>query len=238
VKVLAPRVTCLITSHLKPTLRDTLNSVLAQTRRDFEAVVIDSGLWIGGDGDVCEVMAGIHAEFSGHPLINWVTTGERPNLAAAACPVAWAANRAIEAGLVRSPYVCTFYDDDVYRPRFMEVMAGYLDGHPDDAAVCCAQARSALHRDGSGNPTGEIRSPLPRRMGQFDCQVDGAMIMFRRELLDKLPEGKWLPEDAGTCGHSDGLFMERLAGVAGIIPGVDEVLCEHRHTPWSTYSPS
>jgi hypothetical protein len=75
-------------------------------------------------------------------------------------------------------------------------------------------------------------------MGQFDCQVDGAMIMFRRELLDKLPAGQWLPEDPGGCGHSDGVFMERLAAAAGIIPGIDEVLCEHRNTPWSTYSPS
>jgi GT2 family glycosyltransferase len=223
---------------MKPTLRDTLNSVLAQTRRDFEAVVIDSGQWIGETGKIPEIMAGIYAEFSGHPLINWVTTGERPGLPAAVCPVAWATNRAIEAGLARGPYLCTFYDDDLYRPPFMEVMAGYLDGHPDDAAVCCAQARMVLQRDGGTRAVGEIRSPLPRRMGQFDCQVDGAMIMFRRELLDKLPAGQWLPEDPGGCGHSDGVFMERLAAAAGIIPGIDEVLCEHRNTPWSTYSPS
>ena len=222
---------------MKPTVGQAIASALAQTRRDLEVVVVDSGQWIGGSGEAADGVALAHRDYAGHPLVTWVTTGEQPGLPGRVCPVAWATNRAIEAGCVRGRYVCTFYDDDLYRPRFMEVMAGYLDEHPEAAAVCCSQARTVLRRDSSSEPAGEIRSPLPRRPGQMDCQVDGAMVMFRRGCLDEMGP-PWIPEEPASCGHSDGLFLEKLARVAGIIPGVDEILCEHRYTPYSTYTPS
>lgn len=238
-KVLSPAVTCLLTSHMKPYLRDSLNSLLAQTRLDFEAVVIDSGQWIGRDDPRSKDMALIHADFATHPLINWVTTGEGPGLAGRKCPVAWAANEAIRAGLVRGRYVCTFYDDDVYGPHFMERMAGYLDGHPGELAVWCSQARNLLHADGSTTQAGHIMALAPKYGPTFDCQVDGAQIMFRREVLDEIGD-PWLPEDPdiSSCRHSDGIFLDKLGHVCGTVHNIGEVLLEHRATPISTYTPS
>jgi hypothetical protein len=236
VKVLAPAITCLIVSHMKPTLRDTLVSVLAQTRRDFEAVVVDSGQWIGGNDERAETMAAIHADYAGHPLIRWVTSGEPANLRGTHCPIAWATNRAIESGLVRGRLVCTFYDDDRYMPGFMQKMAGFLDAHPESLAVCCSQQRTVL-RDGVSHVYGHVLSGAVRRPGDFDCKVDGAQVMFRREILDRMGS-PWLDENPGECHHSDGVFMERLAVIAGEVPGIADILCEHRHTPYSTYTPS
>lgn len=237
-KVLRPAVTCLLTSHMKPYLRDSLNSLLAQTRQDFHVVVIDSGQWIGQDDPRSKDMAAVYIDFAAHPLIEWVTTGERPGLAQRKCPVSWATNEAIRAGLVRGRYVCTFYDDDVYRPRFMEAMAGFLDDHPGDLAVWCSQDRARLTAEGA-HLAGQILAAGPKYGPTFDCQVDGAQVMFRREVLDIMGD-PWLPEDpdVGVCRHSDGIFLDRLGHICGTVQPIAEVLCEHRFTPLSTYSPT
>jgi GT2 family glycosyltransferase len=234
VKVLSPAVTILLTSHLKPCLGDALDSVVAQTRRDFECVVLDSGLWIGQDAPQ---MAAIYERYSRHPLIEWVTTGEREGLASRVCPVAWVTNQAIRAGLARGEYMCTFYDDDRYYPLFMEKMAGYLDEHPEAGAVWCSQNRVNLGWDGTVTPAGYIPADGPKSGAVFDCAVDGAQVMWRTELLAKIGD-PWLPEapDDG-CRHSDGLFLNKLGTACGVVPAIGEVLVEHRFTRWSTYTP-
>ena len=236
-KVLSPAVTILLTSHMKPCLGDALASVAAQTRRDFECVVLDSGQWIGADGPLAAQMAAVHATWSAHPLVEWVSTGELPGLHLRKCPVAWVTNEAIRAGLVRGRYLCTFYDDDEYYPRFIEVMAGYLDDHPEAGAVWCSQDRLTVARDGTTAAAGRIVADGVRAGPVFDCLVDGAQVMWRTELLGKIGD-PWLPEapDDG-CRHSDGLFLNRLGEVASVWP-VPDVLLAHRFTPWSTYTPS
>lgn len=237
-KVMSPAVTILLASHMKPYLRDSLTSVLAQTRLDIQVLVIDSGQWIRQDTDRARQMAQIYRDFHDHPMVEWVTTGEGPELRRAHCPIGWATNEAIRAGLIRGRYVSTFYDDDQYHPNFVERMAGYLDEHPEALAVLCSQDRISLAPDGTETLVGRIVTPGPRWAGQFDCQIDGAQIMFRREVLDKIGD-PWLPEDPGdSCRHSDGIFLEKLAQVAGNVPAIPEVLLRHRFTPISTYTPS
>lgn len=237
-KVLAPAVTCLLTSHMKPTLAQAVDSVLAQTRKDFELVIVDSGQWIGRGDDTSLALAAAHATYSAHPLVRWVTTGEQPRLALRRCPVAWATNEAIRAGLIRGRYMCTFYDDDLYKPEFMEKMAGYLDRHPQTGAVWCSQQRLTLNRDGSHAEAGSIMATGPKYGAQFDCLVDGAQVMWRTRLLDAIGD-PWLPEDPedGCCRHSDGIFLNRVGVTAGEVPNIPDVLTVHRFTPWSAYTP-
>ena len=237
-KVLDPAVTCLVTSHMKPYLRGLLESLLAQTRLDFEAVVLDSGQWIGRDDDRSREMAQIHADFASHPLIWWTTTGELPGLASRACPSPWTVNTAIRAGVVRGRYMCIVSDDDLYRPGFMELMAGYLDGHTDALAVFCSMDLYKVTGDGRSY-AGSIMAGSPRGAGGFDCQVDGQQMMYRTSLLETIG-APWMNEnpDLGSCGHADGLWLERVAAAAGEVHAVPEVLCEHQFTPLSTYSPS
>lgn len=236
-KVLSPAVTCIVGSHMKPYLRDALNSVLVQTRLDIQVIVADSGQWIGKQDERSQQMASVYADFHHHPLIEWVTTGEGPELKREVCPISWATNQVIRAGLVRGRYVCTFYDDDEYYPTFIEKMAGFLDDNPA-RAVWCSQDRVRLDPDGAETVVGIIHATSAKSLGMFDCQVDGAQVMFRREVLDSIGD-PWLPEDPGdSCRHSDGIFLERLAMAAGLVPNVPEVLLKHRFTPISTYTPS
>lgn len=237
-KVLFPAVTCLVTSHMKPMLGDELRSLVNQTRRDIQIIVADSGRWIGRDDPISVAVAAAYDEFSRHPLVEWVTTGEPANLRDIACPVGLVFNEVIRAGLVRGRFMHTGYDDDVHDPRYVELMAGYLEAHPEVLAVWCSQDRVQLMPDGSHRLVGQILAHGPKRAGGMDCQVDGTQVMWRTQVLDLIGD-PWLTEDPadGVCRHSDGLFLEKLAGAVGVIPAIPDVLVTHRHTSVSTYSP-
>src|SRR4029453_12868524 len=182
---------------MKPTLRDALDSILAQTRLDVQVLVIDSGRWRGKPGWIARLMGRVHADYAEHPLIEWTFTGEGPDLREHKCPVAYVTNNAIRAGLVRGRYMCTFYDDDRYEPRFVEVMAGYLDDNPPARAVWCSEVKANLNADGTETPIAAIAAPAPRGGATFCDQVDGAQVMWRRELLDAIGD-PWIPEDPRT----------------------------------------
>lgn len=235
-KVLFPTVTIVMTSHCKPAyLGQAVASVLRQTRRDFQLLLVDSGEW-ADDSD----MAGHYRRYHDHQLIDWVTTGQKPGLINRVCPIAFVTNEVIRAGLVRGRYVCSFTDDDLYYPRFVELMAGYLDEHPDALAVYSAQDRVTVRIDGQVEPAGPfIAADGPRGPGQFLGQVDMLQMMYRREVLDMIGD-PWFGEEPADqqCRLSDGTFMELVAGFAGLVPGIPETLTTHRYTPESIYSPS
>ena len=234
-KFLAPTVSVILTVHMKPYVEQALESLAAQSRQDFGVILIDSGVWRGRDDALSEQMGQVHAAWRGHPMLDWVFTAERPG--SLSCPVSVATNLAIRAGLVNGRYVCHFYDDDLYHPQFMEKMAGYLDDHPDRLAVWCSQDRARLERDGSCWTVGHIPAYDGLVSGVVDCRVDGGQVMYRREVLDALGD-PWMPEDGGSCSHSDGLFLDRVAQVAGSIDAIGETLMTHRFTPLSTYTPT
>lgn len=231
-----PAITCLLTAHMKPTLRDSLESIAAQTRtHDLHVLVVDSGRWQDSQDPTAREMAAIHAEWSSHPLVEWTFTGEPANLRLRKCPVGWATNQAIRAGLVRGRYMCTFYDDDRYEPRYMERMAGFLDRTPQAGAVWCSQIMVTLHRSGEEEIVGIRPADGPKYGASFDCQVDGAQVMWRTEVLDRIGD-PWLPEEPSSCFHSDGVFLDKLGEAVGIVPPIPEVLCIHRYTPLSTFN--
>lgn len=239
-KVLRPAVTCILTSHMKPGFLDeAIGSAVGQSRTDIAIIVADSGQWIGSSIGPNYQMAQLHEKWQRHPLVEWVSTGEPPDLKFRKCPVAWSANEVIRAGLVRGRYMCTFYDDDRYLPRFMEAMAGYLDARPDCKAVWCSQHRLALERDGTVRTIHMSVADHSLLPGQLDCFVDGGQVMWRTSLLDDIGD-PWLPEDPdeSVCCHSDGIFLERIAKAAGVVEHVQELLCENRKTPVSTYAPT
>lgn len=221
---MTPLVTIILTSHLKPTITDSLASVAAQTFTDYECIVMDSGQ----RATVPPLP----------PRVEWHTTGEEPGLADRLCPVGWATNEVIRRGLVRGKYVCTFYDDDEYEPTFLERMVGYLE-ETGEQAVWCTQDRVRLLANGERQPAGQIRADHVLHPGELDNRVDGGQVMFTRDALMAVGD-PWLPEDPrdGTCRHSDGIFLEKLCRVVGEIKALDVMLYTHRFTPYSTYSRS
>ena len=213
-----------MTTHGKPTLRAALESVLGQTRGDFQLLVMAAMQPDGLD----DILADARVE--------WQLTGEEPDTHLNTCMVGWSFNEAFRRNAVRGEYVCTFYDDDLYYPNFIAHMAGYLDSHPEAQAVWCTEDRMRLTSQGQ-ELVGQIRAADKRTGRNFDCQVDGMQVMFRREVLNLITQ-PYLVETMGDCGHSDGVFLTRL-GAAGVhFDPIDEALCVHRHTPWSSFTPS
>lgn len=230
-----PTVTVYLVSHMKPTLDEAIDSVLAQTRTDIDLVVMDSGAWITGKDERSAQMRAIYMKPRREPVM-WAFTGEEPGLATTRCPISWATNQAIRR-FPPAKYVCHFYDDDLYYPTFIEKMAGYLDDHPEERAVLCAQDRLTLARDGTTQQNGLLAHSGRLGPGQFDCRVDGGQIMYRRDVLDAMGD-PWMDENPSSCFHSDGIFLERIASIVGSVPAIPDVLLAHRNTPYSTYSPS
>lgn len=237
-RFLRPNVTVILTSHRKPYLAHALVGLVNQTRTDIQILVLDSGQWVNRSDDISRAMHKIYRRYETHPLVDWVSTGEGPELRREVCPVAWSTNEALRAGLVRGRYVCMAYDDDLHGPAFIEKMAGYLDDHPDARAVWCSQARARLDDAGNTVVIGQIEATGPKSPGMWDCQVDGGQVMMRRDVLDEIGD-PWLPEspELGSCRHSDGIFLEKMGAVCGSVPAIPEVLVTHRFTPLSTYTP-
>ena len=223
-------------SHMKPYLGEALKSVTSQTRTDVHVLLVDSGRWIGKSDELSKWMGKIYHDYKDHPMIEWMFTGEDENMHKNTCMVGYITNKVIEEGLIRGKYFCTFYDDDIYYPQFFEKMAGYLDNNPQSLAVMCIEKRTAIKEDGAIIDEGVIDPKGPLSGENFNCAVDGMQVMLRTKVL-KIIDKPWFVENPIDCCVSDGIFLDRV----GLVTQVDylpELLCEHRATPFSTYTPT
>lgn len=99
-------------------VREAIESVLAQTLRDFELVVVDDGSTDGSGKVIAEL-----AEQDGRLLTH---RQENRGIGAASNEALWGA---------RGEYVAILDSDDVMLPDRLAVQADYLDKHPGIAAV-------------------------------------------------------------------------------------------------------
>lgn len=101
-------------------LRETLDSVFAQTLRDFEIVLVDDG----STDDTRELIDRLISENPGRTFqfVCQTNTG-----------VAGARNRGI--GLARGRYILPLDADDLIAPTMLETCAAVLDAEPDTALV-------------------------------------------------------------------------------------------------------
>ncbi len=114
----APAITVLLPSIGRMDyLPETKRSLLAQTRGDFRVLVLDNA----SPPDA--------RDFFRH----WADEDDRVEIARvdARVPMFSNFNRGMRA--VQTPLVTFFHDDDVYLPRYLEVLAGALDAHPTAA---------------------------------------------------------------------------------------------------------
>lgn len=236
-RFLEPSVTIILTSHMKPFLQDAIDSLMAQTRKDFHVLLIDSGQWFGKNDEVSQRMREIYTLYGSNPQIEWYFTGENENTHKEVCMVARAFNKVVEGGLIRGKYFCTFYDDDIYYPQFVEKMAGFLDAHPESHGVMCSENRTMLNRDNTRTSTPALMVNASKSGQSFDCAVDGMQIMMRKTVLDKI-EKPWINEDVLNCSHSDGVFLNKVGAVVDKIDFIPDILAEHRNTIYSTFTPT
>lgn len=242
-KVIDPKVSIIMTVHKKPTIHRAIESVLAQTSMEFELVILDSGWWLDQEGEVADSIRDAYRKYAHNPLIVWYLTGEPKKARSLYCPVSHWFNKAYQLGLIRGKYFCTFYDDDVYMPEFIEKMSNYLD-NSDKLVVRCSQKRLQDHANNTTEtPPLQAISEIPQG-GQVDCIVDGGQVMFKTEILKPLADlynNEIMPDNPNTeaCSHQDGVFLTRVINYAiGGMGAIDEILMEHHSTLYSTFTPT
>jgi len=100
-----------------PYVRKAVESVVGQTYRDWELIVVDDGSTDGG-GDIVTSIADPR-----------VRLGRQENAGVSA-----ARNRGValsSEAAFRSPYICFLDADDWWEPTFLEEMAALIERHPD-----------------------------------------------------------------------------------------------------------
>lgn len=241
-KHLSPQITCLMTVHKNPLLESALRSVVDQTRSDVQVLVVDSGSWKEFATENDKKHADLYMNYSRHPMIEWIFTGESKDASKSTCMVAKVFNDVFRQDLVKGKYFCTFYEDDLYNPQFFEKMAGFLDTHPDYDAVRCSQEWVKVNDKGVVKPVVVRKADkdlLPT--DQFNNVVDGGQVMVRTRSIysmvsNQYPRYDLIPESPDTCRHSDGLFFEKLKIAITKMGYIDEVLYTHRFSPDSTFT--
>ena len=165
----APSVSVVIPScDSAPHAAAAVESVLAQTFRDFEIVLVDDG---SGAADAAAL-----DDLAAKPGVRLLRR-ERSGAA-----------RARRAGweLARGAYVALLDDDDRYRREYLARCVAQLDAHEGHAAVYTAYEIV--------NPEGEVQRRLPARgaSGRIfatevrKSSVKTSTLMVRREALDSL----------------------------------------------------
>jgi len=105
-------------------LRQTLDSLLAQTFRDFELIIADNAS-TDGTAAICQEYAGRDSRI--RYVRNEINIGANPNF-----------NRLVE--LARSPYFKLANADDLCHPELLARCVSVLDHHPE-AVLCYARAQ-------------------------------------------------------------------------------------------------
>lgn len=150
-------------------LSETLQSILAQTRADWEAVVVDDG----STDSSSEIVRSFAARDTRIRLVRQANAG-RP------------AARNKGAQVTRGRFICFLDADDLWDPRYVEIMVRALEGKPKISGCVC---ESLLFSD-----TGKSRlGPLPGD-GKPLVEVDDILtnsgwgihaVVIRREAFDR-----------------------------------------------------
>src|SRR5262245_15914127 len=161
-----PRVTVVIVTHDdEPFVGAAIESVLAQTYRDFELVVVDDA----STDRTCEVAAS-YRDPRIRLLVNPVNVGG-------------GATRNAALATVASEYVAELDGNDVALPDRLARQVAYLDAHPDVAVV----GGQAALIDLAGRPIGTFARPMTdlaiKWRGLFGSPVVHSAVMFRRAIV-------------------------------------------------------
>lgn len=163
--ILSPKVSIVISTYNRPDyLRLTLESIAAQTFRDFEAIVVDDGSPLKEAEKVC-------AEFEFCTYI-WI-----PNSGGPATP----RNRGIESA--KGEYIAFVDDDDLWLPQKLEEQVAILEAHPEFGLVHSYCECIDEKGEGTGAITGKPGSPDVKHGDCFVKMIGNWTVMMPTPLI-------------------------------------------------------
>jgi glycosyltransferase involved in cell wall biosynthesis len=151
-----------------PFVTETVRSILTQTFRDFEFLIVDDAS-NDGTADYLRTLT--------DPRVRVISSSENIGLTAA-----------LNVGLreARGEYIARQDADDLSHPRRLELQLTYLAAHP----ACTALGTQARLIDGRGRPLGKKNFPLQHRSVRFAHLFDNAMahsaVTFRKAAVEAI----------------------------------------------------
>jgi len=167
---------CMPAYNVARVLRPALESVLGQTYRHIEVVLVDDGSTDGTD-EIARSLA--------DPRIRYIrNTTNRGGYQAM--------NQAL--ALARGPLVAVYHSDDVYEPTIVEKEVAYLQTHPHVGAVFCLDhyidgegaifGGTVLPREFRARPHLEYRDVFPFLLRHKNVLFRCPTFMTRRDVLE------------------------------------------------------
>jgi hypothetical protein len=228
------RVTCICVCHDKPDVaHEAIGSVLRQSYRDWEAIIVDSGVLFD---------QGYYEKFAwrGDPRIRLIRSKETDETRRTKAMAPWCFNECIRGGWVTGDLVIYLCDDDLLYPNAFESFVRYSRAHSNAQAMYASQDMGVVYPNGWHTIVGERRadgmggrSCNGRRM---DCEIDYLQFCHRTSVLQRFPSDEYWPEEKDTEEHADGIFMERIGALVPIHP-IDVKVSQNRRTPRSLNIP-
>lgn len=202
----APRVSVLLTTRNGAALlRETLDSVLAQTMPDFELVVVDDA---STDATPQLLAACPDPRLRALRSDRRLGVAEARNFGFAAC---------------RGAYIAAQDHDDLSRPQRLAVQAGYLDRH---SGIVLAGSEVLIASAGRLRATDHLPGTTPallRWMLHVDNPLTWSSVMVRADAVRRL--GRFMRQEAEPADDFD--LYHRLLPLGGIAR-LDDVLCVYR----------
>lgn len=224
-----PDVSVIVVSHNKPRFaKEAVGSLLAQTHKDWQALVVDSGVLIDQG----------YFNYITDPRVSVVPSGETPGQAKTTNMASWCFNRWLNSGKPLGELIMYLCDDDLLYPEAFETLwSFYVKNNREPQAMYASQDIGLVAPDGTTKITG--RRIADRPAGRFckgrklDCQVDYLQFCHTRNILEKYREAYkssvYHSEDKADAYHSDGIFMEQIGALTKIY-NIDKVLSMNRRT--------
>ena len=213
------RVSVILTSYNREKLlQSAIDSVLAQTFKDFELFIMDDDSENPRTHDVLDCYEGIanvhiyRHKLNGMPRFS--RTGYAENI-----------NRALEQA--QGEYITYLTCDDIFLPRRLERMVAHLDAHPEHMACYGMQRLVNLMPDGTTVPRGLRNEGAV--VTAAACRLDHNQVMHRRECIKSFGIPVW-PTNPEVIGMADAVFFDkfRVAGWPFYRIDGDELTDEHR----------
>ncbi|HEY7309779.1 MAG TPA: glycosyltransferase family A protein [Gemmataceae bacterium] len=225
-----PFFSCILLSHDKPAhVSEAIESLVAQTFPDWEAVVFDSGLL--HDRGFFSTLPAMK-----DPRIRLVRSWETEEIRQTKTIASWCFNECFRKKMLHGRFVTYLCDDDLFYPNALQAFHDYAKSHPDAMALYASVDMTGVSAAGEKLVFREIRAEEIKGSccggGVLDCQVDYLQLCHKTELFDLFADEDFWPEDREVIQHADGIFLEKIGSRVPIYP-VAAKIGENRKVPIS-----
>jgi glycosyltransferase involved in cell wall biosynthesis len=225
-----PFITCIVLSHNKPVqLSEALDSLLAQTFQDWDALVVDSGVL--HDRGVFDQLPAMR-----DPRLRLIRSSETEELRRTKTIASWCFNECFRKKLVQGEYVTYLCDDDLIYANAFQAFYDHVQANPSVQAMYASVDMTAVTSSGQKFRLREIVANEIKGSccggGPLDCWVDYLQLCHKADLLKRFPDDEYWPEDRAVMAHADGVFLEKIGSHVPIYP-VKAKIGQNRKVPSS-----